>query len=71
LPTSKVSHFARTSFFFLIKSAIFLIIEALCQGWVFFQITKPFSADFNAFSTSAGVALDALPITSSVAGLIT
>ena len=44
---------------------------ALCQGGVFFQTAKPLSADFKAFSTSAGAALDAFPIISSVAGLIT
>ena len=50
---------------------MFLIIDALCQGGVFFQTSKRFSADFKAFSTSAGDALEALPIISSVAGLIT
>ncbi len=47
------------------------MIEALFQDGVFFQISKPFSADFNAFSTSEGAALDAFPIIYSVAGLIT
>ena len=43
----------------------------LCQGGVFFQTLKPFSADLIALLTSAGDAFDTLPITSSVAGLIT
>ena len=43
----------------------------LCHGGVFFQISNPFFADINALSTSFDVALDALPITSSLAGLIT
>ena len=58
-PTSRVNHLARTSCFDLIKSAIFLIIEDLFQGGVFFQTSKPFAADLSALSTSAGVAFDA------------
>ena len=54
-----------------LKSAIFLIMYALCQVGVFFQIKKPFSADFRALSTSADDALDNFPIISSVAGFIT
>ena len=71
LPTSNVSHFAITFFFSLSKSAIFLIVYDLCHGAVFFQISKPFSADFRAFCTSNDEAFDALPIISSVAGLTT
>jgi len=52
-------------------SAIFLKIFDRCQGGVFFQTCSPFSADFNARSTSSDVAFDAWPKTSSVAGLIT
>ena len=58
-PTSRVNHFAKTSCFDLIRSAIFLIIEDLFHGGVFFQTSKPFSADLSALSTSAGVALEA------------
>ena len=47
------------------------MIEDLFQGGVFFQASKPFSADLRAFSTSTGVAFDAWPRTSSVAGFIT
>ena len=70
-PTSRVIHFAKTSVFSLIKSAIFLIILARCQGGVFFQTSKPFSADLRALFTSSSPAFDAFPITSSVAGFIT
>jgi len=55
-PTSRVNHLARTSCFALIRSAIFLIIDDLFQGEVFFQTSKPFSADLSALSTSTGVA---------------
>ena len=47
------------------------MIADLFQGDVFFQTSKPFCADFNALSTSTGVAFDACPKTSSVAGFIT
>ena len=50
---------------------IFLKILDLSHGETFFQILKPFSADINALSISSDEALDALPIISSVAGLIT
>jgi len=43
----------------------------LCQGGVFFQTFKPFSADFRALSISLVEAFEAFPITSSVAGLMT
>jgi hypothetical protein len=62
---------ANTLLFFLISSAIFLIIFDLSHGFIFFQTSNPFSADFKALSTSAEDALDAFPIISSVAGLIT
>ena len=70
-PTSKVIHLASTSCFSLILSAIRLIIYDLCQGGVFFHTSNPFFADCNAFSISSEVALEACPIISSVAGLIT
>ena len=70
-PTSKVSHFAKVSTFFLINSEIFLMTLALSHGEVFFQTSKPFSDDIKAFFTSAIFAFDAFPIISSVAGLIT
>ena len=70
-PTSNVSHFDKTSTLCLINSEIFLIIFALSQGEVFLQIFKPFSADLRALWTSELLALDALPIISSVAGLMT
>ena len=70
-PTSRVIHFDNTSTFFLINSEIFLIIFALSQGDVSLQIFKPFSADLRAFCISSLFAFEALPIISSVAGLIT
>ena len=70
-PVSKVINLAKTSLFFLISSAIFLIIFDRSHGLVFFQTSNPFSADFKALSTSAGDALEAFPIISSVAGFIT
>ena len=70
-PTSRVNHLAKISCFDLIRSAIFLIIDDLFQGGVFFQTSKPFSADLSALLTSTDVALDAWPIISSFAGLIT
>jgi len=57
--------------FFLISSAFFLIIFDLSHGFIFYQTSKPFSADFKALSTSVDDALDAFPIISSVAGFIT
>ena len=47
------------------------MIEDLFQGGVFFQTSKPIAADLSALSTSTGVAFDAWPRTSSVAGFIT
>ena len=71
LPTSKVSHFDKVSTFFLINSEILLMILDLSQGDVFLQISKPLCADLSAFCMSVLFAFDALPIISSVAGLIT
>ena len=45
--------------------------DVLSDLKIFFQTAKPFSADFSALSTSIEDALDAFPINSSVAGLIT
>ena len=50
---------ANTLLFFLISSAIFLIIFDLSHGFIFFQTLNPFSADFKAASTSIEDALDA------------
>ena len=47
------------------------MMYALCQGAVFFQTCNPFAADLSAASTSLEVALEARPIISSFAGLIT
>ena len=47
------------------------MILDLSHGEVFFQISKPFSADLSALSTSYLDALDALPNISSVSGCIT
>ena len=62
---------AKTSVLSLIRSAIFLIIFDLCQGGVFLQTSRPFSADLSALFTSSSPAFDALPKTSSVAGFKT
>ena len=70
-PTSSVSHFDKVSTFFLINSEILLITLDLSQGDVFLQISNPFSADLRALCISLLLAFDALPIISSVAGLIT
>ena len=71
LPVSRVNHFDNTSAFFLIKSDIFLIILDLSHGEVFFHFLKPSSEDLKDKLISVLFAFDALPITSSVAGLIT
>jgi len=55
LPTSRVNHFAKISFFSLIKSAIFLIILDLCQGGVFLQTSNPFSEAVGEVGGSADI----------------
>ena len=70
-PTSNAIQLAIISFFFLIKSAIFLILAERSQAEVFLHISNPFFAECRACSISLLVAFEALPKISSFEGFIT